>query len=369
MKKANVFSPNAAFANQLKRLQKSKEKYKLKLKKALSLTENSTFRKAIANFSSMALIFTLLQLRETNKPKMGRRFSKKEKVMALALYKQGPKAYRWLRKVFVLPAPVTLSRMISMASLRPGINDHLFKQLKKRVDKMKQDDKMCLLLFDEMAISPHFDYNKKRDTITGFVCDGNTTKRTIADHVMVFMIRGVIRNYKQPVYYSFCSGSTGKNDLANMIKLIIQNLTKIGLNIVATVCDQGACNVSAIKILMKETHAKKIKNGLEQNMNFFEIGDSKIVPLFDPPHLLKGIRNNLLTKNINCEIDGIPRIAKWEHIIDLYKENPAYKGIRLMPKLTELHVDPKKIKKMKVKCATQVFSQSVAANMGYLAGE
>lgn len=55
--------------------------------------------------------------------------------------------------------------------------------------------------------------------------------------------------------------------------------------------------------------------------------------------------------------------------MSLHKENPGYKGIRLIPKLTDSHCDPSKIPKMKVKFATQLFSQTVASNMGYLAGE
>ncbi|CAK1585593.1 unnamed protein product [Parnassius mnemosyne] len=40
-----------------------------------------------------------------------------------------------------------------------------------------------------------------------------------------------------------------------------------------------------------------------------------------------------------------------------------------MPKLSDKHIIPEKFSKMKVKCATQVFSQSVAVNMGYLASK
>lgn len=95
---------------------------------------------------------------------------------------------------------------------------------------------------------------------------------------------------------------------------------------------------------------------------------TKRVPIYDPPHLMKCIRNNLLTKNLTYQKENVTKIAKWSHIL-LYKENPGYKGIRLMPKLTESHCDPTKVPRMKVKYATQLFSQTVASNMGYLAGK
>lgn len=102
--------------------------------------------------------------------------------------------------------------------------------------------------------------------------------------------------------------------------------------------------------------------------NIIIINNKKIVPLYDPPHLLKGIRNNLLEKNLKYTIENEEKTAKWEHIKQLYNENPAYKGIRLMPKLTESHVDPTNTK-MKVKFASQVFSRMVSSTMGYLAGK
>lgn len=52
-------------------------------------------------------------------------------------------------------------------------------------------------------------------------------------------------------------------------------------------------------------------------------------------------------------MDGTERVAKWDHILKLYENNPTYKGIRLIKKLTKNHCDPNKIPKMKVKHAFQ----------------
>lgn len=101
---------------------------------------------------------------------------------------------------------------------------------------------------------------------------------------------------------------------------------------------------------------------------FFEIKDNVIYPIFDPPHLIKGIRNNLITKNLEYYLDGKKRIAKWAHLEALYKDGPGFKGLRLVPKLTARHVIPNLIPKMKVKYATQVFSKTVSVAMGFTAG-
>lgn len=112
----------------------------------------------------------MLRLREIKRHEMDRRFTKKEDNMALVLYKLGPKAYRWLCKMFVLPAPITMSRMISRAVLKPGLNKNIIHQLKKRAIKIKSAHK-CVLLFDVIALSPHFDYHRKSDEIIGFEND------------------------------------------------------------------------------------------------------------------------------------------------------------------------------------------------------
>ncbi|XP_063373450.1 uncharacterized protein LOC134661343 [Cydia amplana] len=128
-------SEASSLAKHIKKLTETKDKYAVRLKKAMSLSTNTAFQKAIGKFTTMALLFVMMQFREINKKKMGRRFTKQEKIMALSLYKQGPKAYRWLRHIFVLPSPLTLSRMISAAALKAGINDNIFENLKKKGQK------------------------------------------------------------------------------------------------------------------------------------------------------------------------------------------------------------------------------------------
>lgn len=312
----------------------------------------------------------LMQFREINKPKMGRRFTKEEKIMSLSLYKLGPRAYRWFSKVgAVLPSPVTLSRLVNRAGLKPGMNKNIFNQLHKKVEKMKEHEKLCTLIFDEMAITPHFDFNQKTDRISGFVNYEGKQIRKIADHVLVFMIRGVIKNYKQPIYYSFCAGTTPKLVLAQLIKNIIKELHNIGFTVIATVCDQGTSNTSAINYLIEETRQEHLRKSMTLRHNIFEIEGKGVIPLYDLPHLLKGLRNNLLTKNLKYVMDGKEKVAKWDHIKMLYENNPAYKGLKLIKNLTENHCHQEKIPKMKVKYASQLFSQTVGKTMGYLAGK
>lgn len=60
-------------------------------------------------------------------------------------------------------------------------------------------------------------------------------------------------------------------------------------------------------------------------------------------------------------------VAKWDDILCAYQIDVTSGRFRLMPKLTDFHVVRQKIKKMKVSCATQVFSHSVVAAIDVMA--
>lgn len=326
--------------------------------------------KALDNWSSTAKLLTLMQFREYKKNIKGRRFTLKEKLMALSIFKQSPKGYRFFRKIFILPSPQTLRNVINMANIKPGINETIMLQIKKATEKMNTESRLCIVLFDEMSLKCNLNYNERKDSVAGFVTNGKDTHQEFADHAQVFMIRGLIKNYKQPVAYTFSQSATKGPELAVQLKTVVGKLQEAGLIIVATVCDQGTNNSQCIKLLIQETQAALLRKGEEQKGNYFLINDQEIMPLYDPPHLIKCIRNNLITKDlIYCSKENLQQTAKWSHIVALYNENPGFRGIRLVPKLTEYHCIPSKIPKMKVKYATQVFSQTVATNMGYLAGK
>jgi hypothetical protein len=108
-----------------------------------------------------------------------------------------------------------------------------------------------------------------------------------------------------------------------------------------------------------------LRKGEVERHDVIKIGKSIVIPLFDPPHLLKCIRNNLLTKNLKFVLDS-QRVAKWSHIEDAYFIDRSSGNLRAMPKLTDPHVVLNKIKKMSVAKASQVFSTSVASIMSLM---
>ncbi|CAK1588706.1 unnamed protein product [Parnassius mnemosyne] len=355
------------------RIKISKMKNKVKkqaanIKAAKKLVTNPAVLDVLENCSSTAKLLMQLQWREDRKKEKGRRFTLQEKIAALSILKQSPKGYRFLRKIFILPAQQTVIKLIQMSNLMPGINSNIFSQLKTKAESMKPQEKLCIILFDEISLKANITYQERKDKISGLVDNGQERKAEFADHAQVFMVRGLMYNYKQAVSYTFSSSATKGPELAKQIKEVVKGLQEAGLIVVASVCDQGTNNRQALKLLINETRGVYLRKGEEPKENIILINEQEVIPLYDPPHLLKGIRNNLLTKNLEYYTkEGIIKTAKWSHLQLLYNENPGYKGIKLIPKLTENHVNPEKINKMKVKFASQIFSRTVASNMGYLA--
>ena len=102
--------------------------------------------------------------------------------------------------------------------------------------------------------------------------------------------------------------------------------------------------------------------------------DVEIIPLYDPPHLLKCIRNNLLHKDLefaysDSKDQSERKFAQWQHIITAYEINRyGRKKLPALPKLTDQHVYPDKIKKMSCKLFNQAFSGELSAEIQTLAG-
>ncbi|XP_045530719.1 uncharacterized protein LOC123718347 [Pieris brassicae] len=165
-------------------------------------------------------------------------------------------------------------------------------------------------------------YLSSTDEIIGFESLKGTN---LANHAVVFMIKGVRRNFNQPVAYFFTQ-SLKKIDLKTIIKDVISHVETTGLKVLATVCDQGATNVSAINSLIQDTRAEYCKKGVEWRRNVYQVGHQKIYHIYDVPHLFKGLRNNLLNKDLIYKDpkDHSEKTVKWDYFRILYEADRSF---------------------------------------------
>ncbi|KAI4468158.1 transposase protein [Holotrichia oblita] len=294
---------------------------KRRLKEALRYSESEEYIASKVNHTTLNFIHS--QLRLQSKQSRGRRFSTEAKFFALSLMKQSPKAYRLLKRTFALPSRSTLMALLSKVPIYCGINKPVMSCLKDAVHKMDSMDRYCCLMFDEMALEASLSYNIKEDYIDGFENCGEIRNKKFADHAMIWR----------------------------------------GISKIATICDQHSTNTAAINYLKEQTSRVYGLVG-EENKNLgFVIDGQEIIPLYDAPHLLKGIRNRLMEAKAKFVWKQSEQTASWEDIVKVYEADVGDFDTTMLNKLTDQHIYKQHMKPMKGKLAAQIFSQRVSSIM------
>jgi hypothetical protein len=97
------------------------------------------------------------------------------------------------------------------------------------------------------------------------------------------MARGIFSPWKIPIAYYLVRSAVKHDMLKDLILYVLRTLLEVGLYLKIIICDQGTNNQSALRAL-----------NVTENHPYFFINDKKIYVIFDVPHLLKSIRNNLI---------------------------------------------------------------------------
>ena len=286
------------------------------------------------------------------KKREGMRWSLKDKMFALSVFYHSRKAYRILGKLFTLPSKSTLTKLLKSTNIDTGFHESVFEALRNKVQSMSEDDRQCVLIFDEMSIKSGLSYERSHDQIEGLEDLGSIGKtKNMANSAIVFMIRGLSNKWKQCIGYFLSSGPISSKSLHVLVLQAIDKVSNIGLHIKGVICDQGSNNRSFL-----ETHCK-----VTMDKPFFNHNGHKIFALYDPPHLLKNMRNNLKKHGFVHDEHKI----HWWDIVNFYNFDKAG-PIRMAPKLTDDHFSLAMFTKMRVNLAAQVLSHSVAAGISTL---
>jgi hypothetical protein len=132
-------------------------------------------------------------------------------------------------------------------------------------------------------------------------------------------------------------------------------------------CERAGCKVRVVisdqgpNLRSLATHLK-----VKPSQPYFFHCSRKYFYMFDPPHLLKSIRNNLhkyVFQFENTKQDKSKKpynIASWD-VINKYYDIDKQQHFRLTSKLTDNHIKLPAFSKIKVKWAAQVLSRLMAA--------
>lgn len=299
----------------------------------LTIHENSkTFCKMLTNYRSK-----------------NEKWPSDQKLLAQNIYYRSSATYKYLRENLNLnlPSKTSLVRWQPIKHLNPGFNLNIFSSIKEKISSMSENLKQVVLIFDEVYIKSDLIYNIYSDQIDGFVDFGTERQDKIGKIICCFMIRSIISNWKLVISYFVSNESITSEKLYLLIMENIDKCKELGVKVRAVTCDQGSSNRKAFKMC-----------GMTATKPFFQYGDQQIIGIYDPPHLIKSVRNTLMKSDLKCP-DGI---VSWNIVKELYNlEKDSV--TKCCPKISKKHIYPNTFEKMRVKLAVQVLSRSVAAGI------
>jgi len=148
------------------------------------------------------------------------------------------------------------------------------------------------------------EYNESLDMIKEFENFGNLCRSgKSAKLVLVVMIRGLYNNWKLSLSYYFSSTGIKRNQLAEIMERTVETIIKLGFSPVCITCDK-------VQQIVKCT----LYLAVVQENPFTVIGGKKLFLIYDVPHLVKSVRNNLLTGNIVINKNGQKKNNRFRRI-------------------------------------------------------
>lgn len=284
--------------------------------------------------------------------KVPKKYSMELRKFAITLNFYSPKAYRFVRDEFnsVLPCPRTLSKWYIHVNAEPGFTKEAIDTL-SLVSKNSPSPIYCALLMDEIAIRKHIEWDGY--TFHGYINFGSEIQNETVDEAtecFVLMVVGINASWRIPIGYFFCNhlNSTQK---VNLVRRCIDVVSETGIKVVSLTFDGCAVNVSMSRALGCTLDANP-----SNILTTFNAHDTNVNIIFDTAHMIKLVRNTFGEKKILIDHNGgVINFKFIEKLLTLQENEKCHLG----NKLKKEHVFYLK-KKMKVKLATQLLSNSVA---------
>src|SRR6218665_2540380 len=288
---------------------------------------------------SLKRIFSPGQISCLQNGKKAIRWSKEDILHALELRTVSQKAYVYLRsnKQVPLPGVSTLRRWVGGFSCRPGISQFSLEILKAKGTRFARWDRVCVLSFDEVSVDQRMCYDAREDQVLGPYSE-----------VLVFMIRGLMTKWKQPIYFDFNVTLS-----ATLLIKVISELESIGYEVVACACDMAGGNRGLLSHVGATESAPYFSNPVDTSRNVWCFADV--------PHLLKLLRNHFLDHGI-CLPSGT--VINKDTLLQLMDRDSD--ELKIVHKLTPLHLNAVGMERQKVRIAAQLFSRTTAAAIRYL---
>lgn len=326
----NITKEKEHLLTEINGLEEEKAQYKKQIDRAHAEASSDT-KKILSKYFTPSQIDSML----SDKPVT--QWQDEDICKAITLQSLSPKGYRYLRESMKLPFPSksTLNRWASKLNVEPGVMPSVLQLLHHKAESMTELERVCVLSFDETSVSSEWSYDKAKDILYD-----------PKERVQCAMLRGLVSPWKQLIYYDF---DTAMSKV--ILHDIIVKVEAAGLIIVAMVHDLGPTNLSLWKSLGVGIHKSYFTNPAAS--------DRKIFVFADAPHLIKLIRNNFLDYGFKLEDKNINS----ECVRELVRR--SIHDLKTTHRLSQKHIDVTGVKRMNVRLAVQVLSETTAKSLKF----
>lgn len=184
--------------------------------------------------------------------------------------------------------------------MEPGILDEVFSFLQLKAVAMKQEERKCSLVQDEMCIQAGLQYDRPSSRLRGdATLPGHSGTAT---HALMFMLGRNTTRWKQTVAYYFTCNSVRGETLKPVDSEIISRAKDIGLHVSTVTSDMGSANRALLSsfgiICSRDTRVvnKIVHPGQENESLYF---------IHDVPHIVKNLWASLAKCNTIYMSDAV----------------------------------------------------------------
>ncbi|NXD87420.1 THAP9 transposase, partial [Halcyon senegalensis] len=291
-------------------------------------------------------------------------YSLEMRQFACVLHLYHTKAYDYLRKIFPLPHPYSLTKQVFTHSFTlsaaAGFSNDIFLRLQEKVEREEQDYRHCALMIQDVSLQKQQEWDPQSQSPTGFVDLGagglDADEAPLASEAIVIMAVGISSPWTAPLGYFFVNSATG-HLLAQLLRHALNKLNNVGVTVLAVTSGATACGAETARAL-------GIRMEPERSQCTFRHPPSSahsIAYFFNVHQALQLIRNAL-----QCfrKIEGLGDTVEWQHVVEL----AALREQRVLepcsPKSGRL--GSMESYHLKVNLATRLFSEDVADALEHL---
>nr|XP_013812817.1 PREDICTED: DNA transposase THAP9 [Apteryx mantelli mantelli] len=298
--------------------------------------------------------------RESHSWRQMTEYSLEMKQFACILHLYHNKAYDYLRKIFPLPHPSSLTNWLSSNDAAPGFSSDIFVRLQERVEKGDQAYRYCALMVQDVALQKQQEWDPQTQRLMGFVDVGagvlDADEAPLASEAIILMAVGITSPWRAPLGYFFVNSLSG-HLLAQLLRQTINKLNNIGIAVLSVTSGATAHGAETARALGIRIDPDRIQCTFQHPPSSAHC----ITYFFDTCHALQLVRNAL-----QCfqKIQWLSEAAQWQHMVEL----AALQEKRVLQLCGPRSGCPGSEERcyLKVNLATQLFSEGVADALEHL---